>query len=137
LRSVVQCSATSHTAAGDEIFLVGGRPGLIAWVRVWAHGNILGKAAKVGLGKQMGQMQVGCHDGCPRLPVTAARRMRWLMVRAVIEGWLERRERTLVGGRGSHLGESGRRNAELGPDAGREQAHNSGGRAVEASCALP
>jgi hypothetical protein len=50
-----------------------------------------------------------------------------LMVRAVIEGWLEHRERTLAGGRGSHLGESGRRNAELGPDAGREQAHNSGG----------
>jgi hypothetical protein len=33
---------------------------------------------------------VGCHDGCPRLPVTAARRMRWWMVRAVIEGWLGR-----------------------------------------------
>jgi hypothetical protein len=49
-----------------------------------------------------------------------------LMVRAVIEGWLEHRERTLAGGRGSHLGESGRRNAELGPDAGQALAHHSG-----------
>jgi hypothetical protein len=33
-----------------------------------------------------GRQKQGCQDGCPRLPVTAARRMRWLMVRAVIEG---------------------------------------------------
>jgi hypothetical protein len=31
-----------------------------------------------------------------------------------------------VGGRGSHLGQSGRRDAELGAGAGRGQAHNSG-----------
>jgi hypothetical protein len=34
--------------------------------------------------------KLACYqEGCPRLPVTAARSMRWLMVRAVIELLLE------------------------------------------------
>jgi hypothetical protein len=49
------CVAVHQSHDCFRRFLVGGRPGLIAWERVWAHGEILGKAAKVGLGRQRGR----------------------------------------------------------------------------------
>lgn len=47
------------------------------------HGDILGKSGESNSSRIVLRE---CQDGCPRLPVTAARRMRWSMVRAVIEG---------------------------------------------------
>jgi hypothetical protein len=73
----------SHDAEQDRALDAEVDQGLSRGYGYLVHGNILGKSGKRNLSRVMQRER---QDGCPRLPVTAARRMRWLMVRAVIEG---------------------------------------------------
>lgn len=78
---------TSHTSLQPVWDQIGNATGLIAWemgiwptgYKVWRRKN---KRVRGGAG---GEGQAGRYLG-PRLPVMAARRMRWWMLRAVIEG---------------------------------------------------
>jgi hypothetical protein len=63
---VVQWVHQSHDAGNDRNLVGCSGPGLIAWARVWVHGDILSNAAKARLGSGVGGVsrrmsEIACH----------------------------------------------------------------------------
>jgi hypothetical protein len=73
----------SHDAEKDRVLEAGVGQGLSRGCGKSMHGDVSGKSGDGNSSRIV--LLRECQDGCPRLPVTAARRMRWSMVRAVIE----------------------------------------------------